>query len=278
MDIGFTCDKYSTFSLSQVVTVFKFLKINSFEFTLSLFDEQDDILHIVKNSNIRLHLPNFGGHGYDFSSALHRSEIKQDIEKVNILASKFNFSYAVFHPPEMDRKHISLDLYWSRLKQIPIPLLLENISILTPQEFSEFYLSAKSRLGSRIAGLCFDIPHAFVAGYDWKKMYQEHSADIKEIHLSDCYEHSDAHMPFNMGVLSLSETLNTLQKYGFNGVLNYEIKPPSARDVVYLFQTYKKTLESINKPLALSLKLKIKLISAAASSKNPVIRNILRLF
>jgi len=278
MDIGFTCDKYGAFSLAKVVSVFKWLKINSFEFTLSIFNEQDDIIPLVNDSNIRLHLPNRGGHGYDFSSIMHDSEIKRDIEKINTLASKFDFSYAVFHPPEMDKKHVSLDLYWDRLKQIPIPLLLENISILTPQEFSEFYMLAKSRLGSRVAGICFDIPHAFVAGYDWKEMYQAHALDIKEVHISDCYKNSDEHMPFEMGVLSLSEILNTLKNFGFNGVLNFEIKPPSSGDIGFLFKTYKNTLQINNIPVTTLLKLKIILISAAAGTGSPMIRSILRLF
>ena len=264
MNIGFTVDKFNKFSITSVLKIFKWLGINSFEFTTSLYDEFENVLPLMENTHIRLHLPNFGGHGYDFSSKLFTDNINNDIDKIKFLCKKFNFSHAVFHPPEGPDNTVSKELLWKRLRQIPVPLLLENISSMSSDNFYLFFEEAEKELTTNLAGICFDIPHAFVAGVDWKEMFKNLKNSVKEIHLSDCYRTSDQHLPFGMGVLSLSEIINFLNEHEFKGEINFEIKPPSVKNVCDLLKTYKTSVKFTRGRLKADLRFKIPLLCTAS--------------
>jgi sugar phosphate isomerase/epimerase len=152
----------------------------------------------------------------------------------------FRFRYAVFHPPEKNMTGDTLDFLLHNLRQIPIPLVVENLRSWQKDRFGEFYKRLKDDLGQQLTGICLDIPHAVLSGMDWTDFYRTFRDDVKVIHLSDTDGREDSHMPFGMGgILQLDMILSQLSDFGFNGFFNFEIKPPTLGDLQPLFESYK---------------------------------------
>jgi len=268
MDVGLTCDRYGEFTITHALSIFRWIGIESFEFSVSLHDELDSALPLLANAEVRLHLPNFGGHGYDFSSTTHAGAIFADIQTITSLCRSVQFRHAIFHPPEGE--HTSERLLFKRLRQVPVPLLLENISTMPNKEFKRFYQQAKASLGAQLRGICLDVPHAVVGSCDWKDLYASFSPHVHEIHLSDCMQGKDMHLPFGMGILDLQEILKTLNQFGFSGTINYEIKPPLPSHIPLMLQNISHSLPYCD-TLGRAVRLKTSL-AAIIFSLNPVLR------
>ena len=239
MLIGLTSDRYGKIPLDVVLRVLNWCGISFSEVTSNVFQRPRRALKNSRGMKLGLHLPNVGNMGYDFSSSDHRSEIRSTLGCIKRYAKLFSFEYAVFHPPEADKKPSSLNFLVQNLKYVDSPLVLENTQYLSRKEFLDLYKVMKIRLGSRLKGVCLDIPHAYLSGEDWISFYQDLATEVKVIHLSDCADNSDSHLPFGIrGDLILEEILNAIKALGFRGILNFEIKPPSIDKVDRVFHTY----------------------------------------
>ncbi len=186
-----------------------------------------------------LHLPNVGNFGYDLSSRGCEEEVEWVLEKIDQYKEEFDFQYGIFHPPEEDSPGQSFDYYIDNLLQIQVPLVLENPRGWSLDRFNKFFSDIYNQLESRLHGICLDIPHAYLAGEDWIDFYQTFKNRIKVIHLSDCSGNEDLHLPFGCGGdLDLHDILTTLNREKFDGILNFEMKPPSLSHLDHFFQTY----------------------------------------
>ncbi|MBN2030567.1 sugar phosphate isomerase/epimerase [bacterium] len=244
MVIGLTADSYRKIPVSTILSMIKWIGVQASEVTQHVFVHPERVLKNSRGMKLGLHLPNVGNDGYDLSSLMYKEEIEWSLGKVAQYGDRFQFQYAVFHPPERDTSQQSLDFYISNLHQIPIPLILENPRGWSRDRFSRFFRDIQDKLEDRLHGICLDIPHAHLAGEDWVAFYQIFREQIRVIHLSDCKEEEDLHLPFNCGGdLNLQDILTTLKKEGFDGILNLEIKPPSINHLDYFFETYMQTQE-----------------------------------
>lgn len=238
MIIGLTADNYKNIPVSFILRMLRWSGVGFSEVTTNALSSPDRTLRSTRGMKLGLHLPNWGNCGFDFSSSGQKEKVESLLHKIDQYRKIFNFRYAVFHPPEENLIHRSYEFYIRNIRQIHIPLVLENIRSLSLKQFLEFYKRIKKELGNRQIGICLDIPHAILSGEDWKEYYHLLNSAVKVIHLSDCDE-EDRHLPFGMGgTLDLDNILATLDKFGFDGILNFEIKPPSIRHLDVVFENY----------------------------------------
>jgi len=201
MEIGLTSDKYKNIPITTILYFFRWLGVQFSEVTVNIFNQPEKSLQSARGMKLGLHLPNFGNYGYDFSSMRCRRKIETILHQIHLNREKFHFQYAVFHPPEEPSFYDLWDFYLTNLKQV-------------------------------------GIPHAFLSEGDWKRFYTVLKSDIRVIHLSDCTEKKDLHLPFGLeGTLPFEKILKTLGETGFNGILNFEIKPVSLSNMNTYFNT-----------------------------------------
>ena len=238
MRISLTADNYKNIPASFILRILRWSGVDFSEVTTNALSSPDRTLRSTRGMKLGLHLPNRGNCGFDLSSSGHREKIESLLHKIDRYRKIFDFQYAVFHPPEENSVYRSLTFYIENIRQIHIPLVLENIRSLSLEQFLEFYKWLKEEIRDRSIGICLDIPHALLSGEDWKKYYHSLNSVVKVVHLSDCDE-EDRHLPFGLGgTLELEHILATLDEFGFDGVLNFEIKPPSIRNLDAVFENY----------------------------------------
>ena len=239
MIVGLTSDNYKRISILSVLRIFKWIGVDFSEVTVNVFNDPVKLSNVVCGMSLGLHLPNLGNFGYDFSS-FHSAEIIESVlEKISVHRNRFNFQYAVFHPPEACNTDDGFQYYIHNLKRVHLPLILENIPSYSLERFRKLYRHIKNELGNRIVGICLDIPHAIIAGDKWRDYYRYFTIDVKAIHLSDCTDKKDLHLPFPYGgELSLNDILHFLKQENYNGIVNLEIIPPSIRQVNTVLETY----------------------------------------
>lgn len=239
MEIGFTADNYRSLPVSLILRLFNWIGIGFSEVTTSIFSHPRRGLRSTRGMNLGLHLPNVGNCGFDISSEANREKVNSVLENLDKYRNMFNFQYAVFHPPEENPPRCSYDYYIHNLRQIKTPLLLENTRAYPLNHFLKFHDIVKKELGNSLAGVCLDIPHAYLAGEDWRAYYRRFKSEVKLIHLSNCDDELDRHLPFGMsGSLDLDEILGSLADFKFNGFLNFEIKPPSLSHLHLVFYSF----------------------------------------
>lgn len=244
MTIGFTADRYKKLSVSFILRLLRWTGVSFSEVTVSVFHRPVKALRSSRGMRLGLHLPNFGNCGYDFSSRKSRETIDAVLNQIQRYGNRFDFQYAVFHPPEADTSPETFAFYVQNLQRVKIPLVLENIRSYDINRFKAFYRRMQQELEPQLQGVCLDIPHAYITGEDWVDFYRTMEDHIKVIHLSDCIGTTDSHLPFGMdGHLHLEEILEKLRQLGFNGILNLEMQPPSLQDLNAYFQTYLRAKE-----------------------------------
>ena len=244
MNIGFTADQYQNLPIHIILRILCWTGVRFSEVTTNIFQHPIKTLRITRNMKLGLHLPNVGNCGFDFSSLDQKKKVEHALNDIKKHGKAFDFRYVVFHPPESDSYTSSPTFYIENLEQVDAPLVLENIRSWPAERFIGLYQRLQKILGGRLAGLCLDIPHAHLSGENWVDFYRTFQSEIKVIHLSDCTGDEDLHLPFGMGgQLSLERILETLQHFGFDGILNFEINPPSIAHLDAVFSGYLKAVE-----------------------------------
>ncbi len=248
MRIALTADRFMGIPPGSILYLIYWLGVEGAEVTLKLLRQPFMSRRPSGRMQLGLHLPNIGSCVYDFSLAGSQSEIEEDLKLIEKNRNRFHFSYAVFHPPE-GGPGTSFSSLMKNVEKTGIPLLLENVKPYSLQSFNSFYKKCLEVLDGRLAGICLDIPHAYLGGTDWRDWYAFFGSRIRVIHLSNCDE-EDRHLPFGLeGHLRLQEILQELKKFGFDGTLNFEIKPPSLASLGKVFDTYLETMSFFGKPV-----------------------------
>jgi len=239
MMIGLTSDAYGMIPISWVLRVMRWSGVLFSELTINCFQSAEKVLQRTRGMRFGLHLPNIGSCGFDLSAPCFCEKIEWILDLIQSKNKPFQFKYAVTHPPEAEPEKWDFDYYISNLKRIDIPLVLENIPGWSVEKFRNFYLSVQEQLGDRLSGMCLDIPHAFLTGVDWRNYLEVFGPEIKVIHLSNCANGKDCHYPFGMkGDLCLDHILETLRQRAYQGILNFELMPPSIDKIGFLLQTH----------------------------------------
>lgn len=262
MNVGFTADQYRNLSIYTILRILHWTGVRFSEVTTNIFQYPSKALKITRSMTLGLHLPNMGNCGFDFSSLDKKEKVEHALNDIKRHGKTFDFQYIVCHPPESSLDSSSLTYYLENLKLIDAPLVLENIRSWSTERFIELYQRLKKTLGKKIAGLCLDIPHAYLADEDWAAFYRKYESEIKVVHLSDCKDNEDLHLPFGMGgELSLQQILESLRIFGFNGILNFEINPPSPAHLETVFSSYLKAREFAGQEGLIRMRYRMRLIA-----------------
>lgn len=248
--VGVTVSKFEGIMPSTIIRGLRLLGFEFVEFNNSIFPEMDKVASNLGPMKTAFHLPLITDDGWDFSCAAYQNEIDHAIHLLNSFRKKLNIQHVVCHPPEnngVENSESSLDLLISNLKKLHLPIHLENIPSVSPEEFQSIYARIKNQVGENLHGICFDAPHFFIKGFDPIKQYKSLNDNIRSIHLSDCMDDRDEHIPFNSGgSLPVIDFLKSVQESKFSGFITLEIRPNSLDDLDSYMNSYLTTLQHVN--------------------------------
>lgn len=235
MRLSLTAAPFKGLPAWTVLALWRWLGVDRVEVTSEALLTPNGFRWAGKGLSLGLHLPNVGNAGYDFSSPGHDRLIKKVLSR--LAAPPLPLEYAIIHPPEDDGSDEAFDRYLGRLRQVAVPLMLENLASTSLDRFMDFDGRLTEALG-HAPGICLDVPHALLAGEDWRRFYREFRNRIGVVHLSDCLPPEDSHRPFGFGVVNLAEIIDFLGQDGFRGVVNLELSPGSLAGVRALGQSW----------------------------------------
>jgi hypothetical protein len=214
--------------VSHVLRLFRWAGLRFAETTVAVFDDPGETRRLTRGMALGLHLPNAGNRGYDFACRRNGGQIRADLARIRLHGPSFGFRYAVFHPPEREARGGVTDFFIRNLADTGLPLVLENIRGYSVRRFLRYYRLVKSELRDRLTGVCFDVPHAFLTDPDWKTFFRILAPEVRVVHLSNPRHGEDMHLPLDrQGPLRLDETMAFFRDAGYDGVIDFEILPPS---------------------------------------------------
>ena len=249
--VGLTLDKFKGIKPSILLKVVKKLGLEFAELTISAFDDLPACKEIIGHMQTGFHLPNLHDTGFDFSCQKMDEKIQKLIRLINDNYLDLKIQYCVAHPPESNsgsKNKYSIAYLINNLNQLKPPVIIENIQGWTMGEFHQFFSIAQSILGNKLTGLCFDVPHFILIGKDPIDFLLHADSEITCIHLSDCQDGFDAHMPFGKGgCLPVDAVLKTIKKIDFHGFINLELLPRNRQDVPLIIKSYLKVIKTFSK-------------------------------
>ncbi len=237
--IGQTIQTYKGLECEHVIKFAKTLGIESGEINPQGVNLKNvnQIIDVLNGMKTTFHLPVAEIDGFDFSFTESKKEIDGVIKLLNNYGEKLNVILAVFHPVEI---HGDYETLVKNLKELKIPLVVENIFHMSDEDFIEYYKKLKEELGSQLKGWLFDVAHSYLLnGTDsYMDLLDKMPFDeLEEIHLSDCTEREDSHYSFGAGVLPVDKILKEIKHRGFRKIIVNEISAyPSIWSTVDSYQ------------------------------------------
>ncbi len=246
--VGITIDKFKGISPSTFLKLVRKLGLEFVEITESVFNEIEPFEAEVGGIKTGFHLPYWHDNKYDFSMASQEKRIRDKIALINQHAEKLNIIYCLSHPPEDSRAQSSweqaTDFLLHNLKQLKPPVILENVQGVSEEQFNRLFEKAKTVLGEKLIGQCFDAPHYFLSGQNPVSFIDQSNGRIKCVHLSDCKPTVDAHLAFGLGgALPIDNILSALKRIHFNGYINLELLPRSTAEIKQVINSYLKVVK-----------------------------------
>ena len=241
--IGITIDRFRGIAPSVLLSIIKKMGLEFIEITKSVFDELPAFIDQLGDIQTGFHLPNLHDAEFDFSFHEREQDIHQLTDLINQHHQELNINYCLSHPPENRRSSLSeqqlINYLVKNLNRLRVPIVLENVQGWNNDRFQSFYNQAKQILGDKLIGQCFDAPHYFLQGEDPVEYLRQHDGKINFIHLSDCRNGFDAHLPFGLnGDLPVNEILATLKQQNFKGIINLELLPRNLGEIRPLINSY----------------------------------------
>jgi sugar phosphate isomerase/epimerase len=260
--VGVTVSQYEGFMPSSLIRGVKLLGMDFVELNKSIFPEMDRVVRNLGSMSTAFHLPLVVEDGWDFSCLDYKNEIDEMIDMLQTYRSKLHLRHVVCHPPEPEQgpTHLnsSLDFLFENLNKLGVPVQLENVPTWHPDDYLKLYWQAEKALGPLLAGMCFDAPHYFVDGFDPIEQYKTFQDIVGCIHLSDCVEGKDEHIPFKSGgALPVNEFLSTVAASNFSGTITLEIRPHSLKELDSYIESYMTTLQYVNYKKYLKTRLRL---------------------
>ncbi|MCD4665247.1 MAG: sugar phosphate isomerase/epimerase [Bacteroidales bacterium] len=248
---GITIDKFKGVNASELLLIIKKMGLEFVEITISVFDDLLPFIENLGNIQTGFHLPIMHDYDFDFSCKNHDSEIQRIIQMINEHHKDLNINYCLSHPPEGKKSVLSeqetISYLFENLKKLNCPILIENIQTWDKQKFKDFFVQAKEVLGEKLIGQCFDAPHYLLSGENPVEFIYNADGNMQCVHLSDCKENFDAHLPFGLGgILPFDEILKTLKQKKYNGYINLELLPRTSSDLKPLINSYLKVIGTFN--------------------------------
>ncbi len=247
---GFTVQHYKGLPPSMIVGWMRLMGVKFIEININTLADLSALRPKIKTIKTAFHLPLIHEQGWDLSTPRSQDKIDRLLDTLNQNRNALNIQHVICHPPEPDEMEnsqpVSFDLLLENLLKLGIPVYLENVPSIDQERFTELYNKASSRLGNLIKGICYDASHYLISGMDPLRAYEKHVHLIKAVHLSDCTDESDAHLPFGQGILPVDDILDLMQKNHFKGFITLEIKPKSLYDLGDYLNSYLKTIKKFN--------------------------------
>ncbi|NHJ47289.1 MAG: sugar phosphate isomerase/epimerase [Asgard group archaeon] len=226
MKIGFGLEPIKGLTLDLIVYLLRKILLEHFEFNWRVIPKVDEVLKSLGKATTTFHLPIFNRDRFDFSTrdTNYEIQIQEIISFINSKKDDLNMLFVLAHSPE--DPNASFELMFERLKQIDIPIVLENVVGQSDNHFLDFYLKAKDSLGNRLAGHALDISHRYVNDWkNWLNIPEVLVKDIAYVHISDCTKKEDLHLPLGLGEMPYDEFFEFLKEIKYNGVINQELMP-----------------------------------------------------
>ena len=251
--IGQTVQAYEGLGCDQLIRFAKLIGIEACEInpkgvTLSNVNKIVDSLGKMKTT---FHLPVEGIEGYDFSYPERINDINAIIELINNYAKELNIILGVFHPVET---YGNSDTLINNLKQLKIPLVVENIVLTSDEEFKSNYKFFKDELKGQLKGWLFDVAHSYLRNgsqFYMNLLEKLPFNELEEIHLSDCTKGEDSHYSFGAGILPYDQILKDLKNRGFRKIIVNEIDAyPSVWNTI---DSYREVAKYFNKGLYMKI-------------------------
>lgn len=249
MHIGFTISEFNGLQTARLIRLAQKLGVRFFELNRSALDDLEEIGQVVGDMPTGYHLPLIEEDGFDLASTGHAQEIERTISLLNQHRRRLNLQYALTHPPYLsgDRNAAEATAMWlDNLERIEAPILLENDMNWQADAFEALCGQVRQRLEGHFRGICFDGPHAFLRWGDVFEGFKAVAGQIKAVHLSDCTESEDAHLPLGQGVFPVSRFLGMVHAHGIDGFLVLEIRPRSLREFKALIDSYLLVLKTMH--------------------------------
>jgi len=226
MRIGFGLEPIKGLGLDLIVSLLRKILLEHFEFNWRVIPKVEEVLKSLGSATTVFHLPIFNRDRFDFSSQNETYEIQMQevVSFINQRNKDLNMLFVLAHAPE--DPNASYELMFSRLEQIDVPIVLENVVGHTDEHFLDFYLQAKDYLGKKVAGHALDISHRYVNDWQtWLDIPDELVKDIAYVHVSDCTKTEDLHLPLGLGEMPFNDFFAFLKDIKYDGVINQELKP-----------------------------------------------------
>jgi sugar phosphate isomerase/epimerase len=248
MTIGSFADQ----KVGTMLALAKKFGVSFVEFNRSLWEDLSAVTAQIDGLSSGFHLPLMSEDGYDFSCPDASNQIDETIALLNANARKLNLQYCLSHPPEPEAAsrpvRSSVEFMLENLAQLEAPVLLENVEGWSERDFDKFYGMARARLGPKLSGMCFDPAHAFLRADDLFMRFHEIADEVRCIHLSDCTDSHDAHLPFaSGGVLPIDRILKFIRGHRWRGIINLELMPQSLEQIQPVVKSYLNVLRVFNK-------------------------------
>lgn len=242
------------------------LRFNHIEFFSSIFfGNLIKFVDLIGIKTTAVHLPYFDDSDWDLSSKGVNTKFNRLVSRINQYQNQLRIEWLIVHPPEDPNP--SWSLYYERLNQFEIPVLLENIKTQNFNEFKEIYKDLKNLLRDRL-GFCFDLVHSFLANKEFLNLPENLYSDLQYVHLNDTNsKETDAHLPLGAGVVPLDQVFNFLKQIRFDGVINLEIKPRKIMDAMSILNSYLLILRKFHWQKYLQTKIRLTFIKPALRHK-----------
>jgi len=260
--VGVTVSKFEGLMPSSLIRGLRLLGMDFIELNMSALSEIDKVAASLGRIITAFHLPLIGEDGWDFSCVNFQNKIDETIDALNASRERLHIRHVVCHPPEakeaVEPPDISLDTLFENLAKLDMPVHLENVPSITPDQFDVIFKQAENALGSKLSGICFDAPHFYIRGHDPIKQFQKLNGSISSIHLSDCLADKDVHIPFQSGgSLPVHDFLQVVKNSDFHSFITLEIRPHSLKELDSYINSYLTTLEYVNPKKYFASKLRI---------------------
>jgi len=251
MQVGLTISGFDGKKPGEILQLVRSFGVGFVELNPFVMSDVENILPHTDDIATGFHLPLLGEHGFDFSTFEAKDKIDDTIDFINRHRHQLNLVYCVAHPPEAacqnDSVEEALEFLMDNLLRLEAPVLLENIEIYSEREFDKLAEIMRGRLKKKLLGYCFDPAHAFLRGEDIFQRFSGIAPQVRCIHLSDCLQGKDAHLPFGQGELPVSRFLHHVAKHNYDGVINLEIVPKSLAEARAVVKSYLAVLRVFKK-------------------------------
>jgi sugar phosphate isomerase/epimerase len=251
MQVGLTISGFDGKRPGEILKLVRRFGVSFVELNPLVMSDIDGILSYADEIATGFHLPLFNEHGFDFSSLEAKDRIDDTIDFINRYRHQLNLLYCVAHPPEStptgDAIDDALEFLIENLQRLDVPVLLENTEAWAEREFDKLAEIIRSQLKRKVIGYCFDPAHAYLRGEDIFKRFSAIAPQVRCIHLSDCLQGHDAHLPFGQGELPVVRFLHHVARHRYDGVINLEIVPQSLAEARAVVKSYLAVLRVFKK-------------------------------